>query len=334
MKGHLATTGKPLSLWLAAVFAFCAGLEPASRAHAQGTFEQELMTLARQSERFGKLEEAEKLCRQILTTDPMNQYAHHRLGVITASRGALDQAIAHFGAAERGGPPSPQLLNDFGGVLYLQGNLNTAEQKLRAALTLDPANQEAARNLELVLVKQQALTAAAAEERLAAESQAARHNQAAAQALAAAHAAARAREIAEARAALEGQAASQAIADARMASLLRTVAEAKMRADRPTAPSQLDELPRPVAGSTPAVNPPLPLPVAPVSSFRLTDIPVASTPLGSTAPKTSPAVASPAVAKAIPDAAEDAPRRDEQTQESARPWGRVITRLKTLFGSE
>lgn len=329
MKGHLATTGKPLSLWLAAVFAFCAGLGPASPARAQGTFEQELITLARQSERFGKLEEAEKLCRQILTTDPMNQYAHHRLGVITASRGALDQAIAHFGAAERGGPPSPQLLNDLGGVLYLQGNLNTAEQKLRATLTLDPANQEAARNLELVLVKQQAVTAAAAEERLAAESQAARHNQAAARALAAAQAAARAREIAEARAALESQAASQAIADARMASLLRTVAEAKMQADRSTARSQLDELPDPVSSSTPSVHPPLPLALAPVSSFRLTDLPAESTPHASAAPEMPPAGA-----KAIPDAAADVPRRDEPTQAGGRPWGRVITRLKTLFGSE
>jgi len=324
MKGNLPKTLKYSSVWFSAVLVSCVVSGSALEVFAQGAFEQELMNLARQSERFGKLEEAERLCRRILISDPMNQYAHHRLGVMAASRGDLDQGIAHFSTAERGGPPSPQLLNDFGGALYMKGNLTTAEQKLRAALTLNPDNQDAARNLELVLVKQQAMAAAAAEERAAAESEAAQHRQAAVKAITAAKAAVRAREIAEARAAVEGRAASQAIAEAKMAGRLHTIAEAKKLADNPVVrrvgPPQLPHNQTPSDDRTPT------LPLASTTSFHLADISPNSTHYRSPIlPESHPA------ATPIPGANEWDNREGSEDNEGRRSWGDVFTRFQRLF---
>jgi Tfp pilus assembly protein PilF len=327
MKGNLLKTLKVLSVWFSAVLVSCVVSGSAPKLFAQGAFEQELMNLARQSERFGKLEEAEKLCRRILISDPMNQYAHHRLGVMAAARGDLDQGIAHFSAAERGGPPSPQLLNDFGGALYMKGNLTTAEQKLRAALTLNPENQDATRNLELVLVKQQATAAAAAEERAAAESQAAQHRQAAVKAIAAAKAAVRARDIAEARAVVESRAASQAIAEAKMAGRLHAIAEAKKLADnrvvRPVDPSQLAHDQTPSDYRTPT------LPPASTNSIRIADISPNSTHYRSLIlpilPESYPA------ATPLPAANECDNREGWEDSEDGRSWAHVFTRFQRLF---
>lgn len=325
MRGNFAETGKRLPAVLPAVLLACALSGFVTRLFAQGTFDQELMNLARQSERFGRLEEAEKLCRQILANDPMNQYAHHRLGVMAAARGDLDLAIAHFTAAERGGPPSPQLLNDYGGVLYLKGNLTTAEQKLRAALTLDPKNQDAGCNLQLVLAKQQAVAAAAAEERAAAESLAAQERQAAAKAMAAAKAAARAREIAEVRAAMESQAASQAIAEAKMTSRLRAIAEARKQADN--ARYHPVETPRPVSNDKPpGGRPDIPLPRASAASFRMTDLqptlmPYPPPPLQDTS----------RAANRFPDGDDQHEGEVGEDNEGVRDREGVLTGLKRLF---
>ena len=164
---------------------------------------------------------------------PNYQEAHHKLGVMAVAKGELDRGVLHLSSALNYGPPSAQLLSDLGGALYLKGEPDLAEQKLRAALMLDPAHRDARNQLELVTAKQREKTAVAmrqmAEDRAKGEAEAALLAQqiAATRAKILANAAAVAlpQNMAEARAAAE----VQAVIDARLANQARESAEAAAR---------------------------------------------------------------------------------------------------------
>lgn len=151
-----AARAASLAALLLASLAGCAAPPWGSQAATQsppGTMEQQL-SLARLSERHGKLDAAEKIYQGIVAKDPKDQNVQHRLGAVLARQGRLADAAPHFQAALSAGPPSAELLADAGYFCYLQDHLDEAERNLRAALEKDPSNQRARNNLALVLGNQ------------------------------------------------------------------------------------------------------------------------------------------------------------------------------------
>jgi Tfp pilus assembly protein PilF len=119
-------------------------------ASARESFDREL-SFARLSERHGKVDAATNIYQAILEEDPENLTAHHRLAVIAAKQGQLDDAMKHFELAYAAGPPNAELLSDIGYVCFLKEDLATAEEAIRAALELEPTNKKATNNLGIVL---------------------------------------------------------------------------------------------------------------------------------------------------------------------------------------
>lgn len=112
------------------------------------------LSLARLSERHGKLDFAKQIYENALESAPNNVVAHHRLAVIDARQGRLDQADKHFKAAMKSGRPSVELLSDYGYALYLKEDLEAAERILRDVVEREPRHTAARNNLALVLGEQ------------------------------------------------------------------------------------------------------------------------------------------------------------------------------------
>ena len=138
------------SLGCASQTARLMGQRPAVKPEAM----DRMLSMSRLSERHGKPEDAIKMYHSVLERDPKNLIAHHRLGVLAVRNGELDEALAMFTHAEDLGPPTAELLNDIGYALYLADRMPAAEQKLRAALTLNPQLANARNNLGVVIGEQ------------------------------------------------------------------------------------------------------------------------------------------------------------------------------------
>jgi tetratricopeptide (TPR) repeat protein len=128
---------------------------------------EQLFNMARLAERQGQLAEARTMYIALLEKFPEHRDAIHRLGAIAVRSGDTDVALEHLGRAEEIGPPTAELLSDIGYALYLQDRLPIAEQKLRAALSLNPQYVAARNNLGIVLAEQKKFDAALAEFRKA-----------------------------------------------------------------------------------------------------------------------------------------------------------------------
>ncbi len=98
-----------------------------------------------------KLEIARQGYMTVLSRNPQNQFAHHRLAILAARGGQFDAAEVHFQKAAESGAVSSELLADMGYNLYLQNRLEEAEQSLRSAVAKDSRNEAAINNLGLVL---------------------------------------------------------------------------------------------------------------------------------------------------------------------------------------
>jgi Flp pilus assembly protein TadD len=127
----------------------------------------QLFSMARLAERQGKLTEARTMYIALIDKFPEHRDAIHRLGTIAVRSGDTDVALEHLGRAEEIGPPTAELLSDIGYALYLQDRLPLAEQKLRAALSMNPQYTAARNNLGIVLGEQRKFDAALAEFRKA-----------------------------------------------------------------------------------------------------------------------------------------------------------------------
>lgn len=112
-------------------------------------FTQE-MSFARLSERSGDNVKAKKLYRHILSTEPENRVALHRMGVISGKEGQYDQAVQYLTKATTVDDPSAEVLSDLGYVYYLQHNQELAKTTLERALTEDPDYEAARTNLAIV----------------------------------------------------------------------------------------------------------------------------------------------------------------------------------------
>lgn len=112
------------------------------------------VAVARLTERSGKIERAKSMYQAILSDEPGNQLAYHRLGVIAAQQKQWSQAERYFRKAYTIGRPSAQLLSDMSYYYYLRHQLDEARQLASRALKLDPKNTTAHNNLGLILGEQ------------------------------------------------------------------------------------------------------------------------------------------------------------------------------------
>ena len=85
----------------------------------------------------GHLDEAERLCRQVLTWHPNHTEAWHLLGVVLRERGAMPEALAALEQAHLANPQEPTILVNYGRTLQDLGRGDEALQEFRTALALD-----------------------------------------------------------------------------------------------------------------------------------------------------------------------------------------------------
>ena len=117
--------------------------------------EESRLSFARLSERRDQTQLARNIYRQVIKDNPQSVIAHHRLGVLAARAGKLEEANRYLESARNLAPPTAELLSDIGYCYYLQNRPDEAEQTLRAAMQLDPKHESSANNLGLVLGEQQ-----------------------------------------------------------------------------------------------------------------------------------------------------------------------------------
>jgi protein O-GlcNAc transferase len=99
----------------------------------------------------GSLEQAEALCRKILTKKPKHADAFNLLGLISYERRNFDAAIAHIKTALQYDPFNSYYYNNLGTAYKAKKELNEALIYYRRAVQLNPAFAEAYNNLGSLL---------------------------------------------------------------------------------------------------------------------------------------------------------------------------------------
>jgi protein O-GlcNAc transferase len=97
--------------------------------------------------RAGRLAEAEKVYREVLTSDSNQPDALHMLGVLSGQAGQLDTAVELIQRAIRIKPDSALAHNNLGTTLAKQGRIDEAIAALREAIRLKPEYADAYYNL-------------------------------------------------------------------------------------------------------------------------------------------------------------------------------------------
>jgi len=103
-------------------------------------------------ELFGarKYAQAERVCRQIISSRPDNADAHNVLGVSLNAQGKGEEAITQLGRAVKLAPHAANLHANLGEVLRQNGKLDEASKSLEKAVELDPKNAQALNNLGII----------------------------------------------------------------------------------------------------------------------------------------------------------------------------------------
>lgn len=112
--------------------------------------------------RAGRMDEAERLCRETLALDSGHAAALHLLGVIAYQRGRHADAAALIARAIERRGDDPNYHNNFGLVLRAQGKLGEAAASFEHALALRSDFAQAHNNLGVVLLAQKRLAEAGA----------------------------------------------------------------------------------------------------------------------------------------------------------------------------
>src|SRR5512143_373943 len=86
----------------------------------------------------GRLEQAEKLCRQILEKRPNVADAHNILGVILHRKGRTDEAVNEIRRAIKLFGNAPNFYSNLGEMERVRGNLDVAAAALSRAFNLTP----------------------------------------------------------------------------------------------------------------------------------------------------------------------------------------------------
>jgi predicted O-linked N-acetylglucosamine transferase (SPINDLY family) len=93
---------------------------------------------AQQLHDSGQRDKAERICRQILATDPRSVDALQLLGRIAVERGQSSVAIRHFSAAVAIAPAQADLRQGLGNAYRAAGQVSDAIRCFREAITIDP----------------------------------------------------------------------------------------------------------------------------------------------------------------------------------------------------
>lgn len=118
--------------------------------------------LALQHHRSGRLQEAERLYREILTRQPDHAETLHMSGVLAAQTGRLDVAVQLIRRAITINSNWPEAYNNLGNVLRDKGQPAEAVDACRRAIALRPDYAEAHNNLGNALADQKKLDEAIA----------------------------------------------------------------------------------------------------------------------------------------------------------------------------
>ena len=122
-----------------------------NRPHEKRVSLGEALELAIQLHQEGRLDEAEKIYRQILALDPDHSDAQHFLGVLSHQRGRSDEAVEMIERSLILNPDHPDAHNNLGNVFKEMGSFEKAAQAYRTCLSLAPDNVDALSNLGAVL---------------------------------------------------------------------------------------------------------------------------------------------------------------------------------------
>jgi protein O-GlcNAc transferase len=114
----------------------------------------ELIGLAKQQHRAGRLDEAEQLYRQVLQAEPKHAEALHLIGVLCLQRGRHDLAISYIEQALAISPPIAVFHNNLGLAHQALGQWDQAASYYRQAAHLQPDYAVAYANLGAVLQSQ------------------------------------------------------------------------------------------------------------------------------------------------------------------------------------
>ena len=98
----------------------------------------------------GRIEQAEKVSRQLIKLRPNLPDAHNILAVVLHRQGKLDDAVASLKKAIQLNGTVPNFYSNLGEMERQRGNLDAAETALRKAITIDPNSAQAYNNLGIV----------------------------------------------------------------------------------------------------------------------------------------------------------------------------------------
>jgi Tfp pilus assembly protein PilF/SAM-dependent methyltransferase len=107
-----------------------------------------------QHQQFGRLHEAEALCRRVLESHPHHAPALHLLGMIARDTGRFEAATAWFEKACRADAKNAGFHRDLAAMYFAAGRLADAATHCRRALALQPGLAEVHNNLGAILMAQ------------------------------------------------------------------------------------------------------------------------------------------------------------------------------------
>ena len=107
--------------------------------------------MARVAERNDRVDQAVKAYHEILSKYPNHAPTLHRMGVIAARQGRIDEAMNYFMNAAELEEPSAELLSDIGYAQYLANDYDSAAATLQKAAYLSPDDERVVNNLAIVL---------------------------------------------------------------------------------------------------------------------------------------------------------------------------------------
>ena len=112
------------------------------------------LQLATKHHQAGKLQEAERIYRQILNVEPDNADAYHLLGLIAHQVGKNEIAVRFISEALKRNPHQALFYFSLGNSLQSLGQFDLAVKNFHKALSIKPDFTEAHNNLGYVLFLQ------------------------------------------------------------------------------------------------------------------------------------------------------------------------------------
>jgi tetratricopeptide (TPR) repeat protein len=115
------------------------------------------LDLAERNRQAGNLQEAERLCREVLAQEPHHSDAMHLLGVLAFQTGRRDAAVDFIQRAITANPQRPHYYSNLGLALASTGQFEQAIAMYRRALSMSPNYPEAYNNLGMAFRAQSKL---------------------------------------------------------------------------------------------------------------------------------------------------------------------------------